>query len=89
MTHSIPVSLVLRARSLARRIAKTVSRTPAWLRLDRRRKLYVKSPASGGTGSSRVSQRHRNGLPSSAVKLLIGSDVTFGKASLEIHSECR
>src|SRR6516164_231526 len=70
--HSIPLSLALPARSSVRPIVKTVSRTPARLRLDRSWKLYVRSPASGGTGYIRVSQRHRSGLDPISVRSCIG-----------------
>src|SRR6516164_8938012 len=79
MTHSIRLSLAPRARPPVRHIAKIVSCTPAHLRLDRRWKLYVRSPASGGTGSIRVSQRHRSGLRSVSMKSRIDSDVIAGK----------
>ena len=75
-THSISLSLGLRARSPVRRIAKTVSRTQAELTLDRRWKLYVASPASSGIGYIRISQRHRIGLRQISVKSGIGSDDT-------------
>src|SRR6516164_4168801 len=85
--HSIPLSLALPARSSVRPIAKTVSRTPARLRLDRSWKLYVRSPASGGTGYNRVSQRHRSGLDPISVRSCIGFYCyTYSiQVSLSIH----